>query len=203
MSTVTLTQSQLSEKLLLLRELGYSDLDMATYQWTGLHNNKDIRQDMRILDIITVCLTSGKPGDVIAAAFEKSGQVHLVLAKNGKVVEEDYTRAHQFFSTLFSSNHWTNVLPFLIEHSKANLDKRIQNLHQTISDLLDELLFAATTYKFDESSKVEFPNSNAFMDILFGGTPTNPRRILEDLLRMCRDQSDFEMEPNNASVLRF
>ncbi|KAG6815232.1 hypothetical protein H0H93_010502 [Arthromyces matolae] len=160
---------------------------------------------MRILDIISVCLTSGEPGDVVAAAFEKSERVQLILAKTGEVVEEDHTRVRQFIETLLSANDWTNVLRFLMTHSKANLEKRIQNLHQTISDLYEELLVAATKYTFDESISVEFPKSdtNVFMSILSPEARNNPRRILEDLLRLCKDRSaDFEIQHKRSSFRR-
>ena len=80
MSEISVSQSHLSEELQLLTEFGYSDLDMP-YQSVGVRSNKDIREpethsDMRVLDLIATCLTTGNPGDVVAAAFDKRGNTY-------------------------------------------------------------------------------------------------------------------------------
>ncbi|KIL58906.1 hypothetical protein M378DRAFT_169984 [Amanita muscaria Koide BX008] len=69
-------QRNLSEQLQLLDELQYSDLDMP-YQGAGTLSNRQSR------DSNTNPLTTGNPGDVIPAAFDKPEQMQLVLAKNG------------------------------------------------------------------------------------------------------------------------
>ena len=80
-------QNNLSEQLQLLRELNYSDPDMSC-QDPGTHSNKlsrnvDTNCDIRFLDAIAAALTTGNPGDVFAAAFDKRKRMELVLAKNG------------------------------------------------------------------------------------------------------------------------
>jgi hypothetical protein len=95
MSEISVAQTLLSEELQLLDEFHYSDLDMA-YRSAGVRNNKDIRDPdtQRVLDLIAVCLTTGKPGDVVAAAFDKREHIRLVLAKNGDFHSEDYDYAY-------------------------------------------------------------------------------------------------------------
>ena len=68
-------QVTLSEQLQLLHELRYCDLDMS-YQAAWVHTNKDIRDrdtktDIRILDVIAIALTTGEPGEVVAATFDR------------------------------------------------------------------------------------------------------------------------------------
>jgi len=143
MSTMPIAQAQLSEELLLLHQFGYSDLDVPS-QFTGAHSNKETRDgkthvDLRMLDIIAVCLTTRQPGDVVAAAFGNREHISLVLAKNGGVLAADRTAADTFFSALKTAKGWIDLLPFLVRHSKANMDKRIRNLHQSLTNLLDDL----------------------------------------------------------------
>lgn len=79
-------QRQISEQLLLLHELQYSDPNMRDYDdvlRTGRHfRHSDAHRDVRFLDTIALALTTGKPGEVFAAAFDKREQMQLVLAKN-------------------------------------------------------------------------------------------------------------------------
>ncbi|THH11809.1 hypothetical protein EW146_g7915 [Bondarzewia mesenterica] len=83
----------LSEQLQLLYELSYSDLNMP-YRAAEVHSNRDIidsdlSTDGRILDIIAISLTTGEPGDVVAATFDRHKHLGLVLAKNGRPTLED------------------------------------------------------------------------------------------------------------------
>ncbi|CAL1717004.1 unnamed protein product [Somion occarium] len=137
MPGISIIQTHLSEQLRLLDELCSSDLSMS-YRYVGIHSKKDnrhceTRDDMRILDLIAVCLTTGKPGDVVAAAFDKREHVSLVLAKNGDVLPADYAAAQTFFSDWVAARGWSDLLPFLARHGKENLDKRIRNLHESIT----------------------------------------------------------------------
>ena len=55
---------------------------------------------MRVLEVIATCLTTGKPGDVVAAAFDKHGNIRLVLAENRDVGSTDYMATCTFISDL-------------------------------------------------------------------------------------------------------
>src|SRR5258708_16264064 len=75
-------RNNLSEQLQLLHELNYSDLDMSC-QDPGIHSNKltrnvDTNRDVRFLDVISAAVTTGNPGDVFAAAFDKRKRMELV-----------------------------------------------------------------------------------------------------------------------------
>ena len=139
-------------------------------QSAGVHSNKDIQEpdthaDMRMLDVIAVCLTTGHSGDAVAAAFDKRERITLILAKNGDVLPADYTVTTTFLSALTTARGWIDLLPFLVRHGKENMDKRIRNLHQSISDLYYDLRSAAAQYSF-ETMEEEFPYSERYRKAL-------------------------------------
>lgn len=76
---VSTAQTHLSEELQILHEFNYSDLDMP-YQFTDVRT-PETNPDIRVLDLIAVCLSTGDPGDIVAAAFEKREYINLILAK--------------------------------------------------------------------------------------------------------------------------
>ena len=97
-------QNNLSEQLQLLQELQYSDLDLP-YQTAGIHSNKESRNldtnhEVRLLDTFAIALTTGNPGDVFAAAFDKRQHMQLVLAKNGPPTSEDVSAANEPISLI-------------------------------------------------------------------------------------------------------
>jgi len=170
MAQISVSQSHLSEALRLLYEFGYSDLNMP-YQSAGAQSNKDIREpdthaDMRVLDMIAVCMTTGNPGDVVAAAFDKREGITLVLAKNGDVLPADYAATTTLLSALTRARGWIDLLPFLVRHGKKNMDKRIRNLHQSITDLNDDLRSAAAQYPF-QTIEEEFPRSEHYRRAMY------------------------------------
>jgi len=207
MSEISVSQSHLSEELQLLTEFGYSDLDMP-YQSVGVRSNKDIREpethsDMRVLEVIATCLTTGKPGDVVAAAFDKRRNIRLLLAKNGDVGSTDYTATRTFISDLMIASDWIDLLPFLVNHSKTNIDKRICGLHRSITDIRSTLEKAATEYTF-ESMEKEFPRSDDYRDIMYVGEdiPT-VARVLSDLIQECINASDFAVDEDQQSFMKY
>ncbi|RDB30542.1 hypothetical protein Hypma_007323 [Hypsizygus marmoreus] len=82
--------------------------------------DRDTESDLRLLDVIAACLTTGKPGDVVAAAFDKQEQICLVLAKNGNINSADYATTHAFLSALREAKSWIDLVPFLAVHSNQN-----------------------------------------------------------------------------------
>ncbi|KAF8804720.1 hypothetical protein BYT27DRAFT_7194329, partial [Phlegmacium glaucopus] len=205
MAQTSISQEHLSEALRLLHEFRYSDLDMP-YQSAGAQSNKDIREpsthtDMRVLDMIAVCLTTGKPGDVVAAAFDKHEGITLVLAKNGDVLPADYAATATFLSALAKASGWIDLLPFLVRHSKENLDKRIRNLHQSIIDINNDLQSAVAQHPF-RTMEEEFPRSN-YHRAMYPGQRVTPDRVLDDLIRTCRDASTFEMQVDKTSLQQY
>jgi hypothetical protein len=157
---------------------------------------------MRVLDVIAVCLTTGNPGDVVAAAFDKREHITLVLAKNGDVLPADYTATTTFLSALTTAKGWIDLLPFLVRHSKENMDKRIRNLHQSITDLYDDLRLAAVQCSF-ETVEEEFPRSERYRKALYLDRRVTVDRVLDDLIRTCRDASIFKMQEDQTSFLQY
>lgn len=79
------------------------------------------------------CLTTGDPGDVVAAAFNKREDISLVLAKNGQVTAADYNVTRFFLPALMAATDWIDLLripQFLVNHGKTDMDKRIRSLRQ-------------------------------------------------------------------------
>ena len=148
-------QSNLSERLQLLLELGYSDLNMP-YQAFRVYSNKrsrdlDTNRDIHFLDTIAVALTTGKPGDVFSAALDKQGHVQLVLAKNGPPTSEEVAAANELFSFIGSPTvvDAMDLFLFLLRRCGANIDKRIHSLqcvYPKHTDFRDDFRLALQTY---------------------------------------------------------
>ncbi|KAM6491131.1 hypothetical protein JOM56_013370 [Amanita muscaria] len=159
-------QRNLSEQLQLLHELQYSDLDMP-YQGVGTLSNRQSRdsntnRDVRLLDTIALALTTGNPGDVIAAAFDKREQMQLVLAKNGPPTPDDVAAANEFISLIGSPavSDAMDLFPFLLRRCGANINKRIRNLHTSIRDeeIRNDFALALKAYE-PEAGITEFPGA--------------------------------------------
>jgi OTT_1508-like deaminase len=164
-------QHNLSEQLQLLHELQYSDLDMP-YQAAGIHSNKqsrdlDTNRDVRLLDTIAIALTTGNPGDVFAAAFDKRQHIQLVLAKNGPPTHEDVTAANELISLIGSPTiaDAMDLFPFLIRRCGANINKRIHNLHSSIRDaeLRNDFMLAMQAYVPEADIRAEFPGADTLL----------------------------------------
>jgi len=96
-------QRNLSEQLQLLHELQYyPDFDMPHQGHSGHSNrrSRDTNREARLLHAITLALTTGNPGEVFAAAFDKREQMQLVLAKNGPPTPDDIAAARELISLI-------------------------------------------------------------------------------------------------------
>ena len=123
-------QRNISEQLQVLREM--------LYQGASTRSNKrsrDTNRDLRLLDTIAVALTTGNPGDVFAASFNKRKQMQLVLVKNGPPIPEDVAAATELTSLIGSPmvSDAMDLFPFLMRRCGANINKRIHNLHMQSS----------------------------------------------------------------------
>ncbi|KIJ41325.1 hypothetical protein M422DRAFT_780449 [Sphaerobolus stellatus SS14] len=206
MSAILHRQTELSEQLLLLYELGYSDPYMHHFSGTfNFKSHPDLLDDsdLPLLDIIAVCLTSGRPGDVVAVAFDKCEGICLVLAKHGPVLPEDETATNAFFSQVKAASSWMDLLPFLFSHSKANIEKQLLRLSQITIDLFSDLQLEIATY-LDKSMEDEFPKSKAWRRFLYEDRQLTIKCILEDILHICRDESSaFNAQTNKASYTEY
>jgi len=162
-------QRNLSEQLRLLDELQYSDSDMPWHQGHSGHSyrqSRDTNREARLLDTITVALTTGNPGEVFAAAFDKREQMQLVLAKNGPPTPDDIAAAREFISLIGSPAVLgaVDIFPFLIRQCGANINKRIHNLHTSIQDgeLRNDFMLALEAYPGGDIN-AEFQVRTAFL----------------------------------------
>ena len=129
------------EKLQLLAHFLYSDVDSGA----GYQTNKHLatNHDIRLLNTVAIALTTGEPGDVYAAAFDKKNHFALVLAKNGPVVSKDIVAADNLLTLLRSATSSKEFCPFLFGRCKLNIEKRINNVRNTMGvflGLVDDML---------------------------------------------------------------
>ena len=154
-------QRNLSEQLQLLHELQYSDFDIP-HQGYSNRRSRDTNRDARLLNTIALALTTGNPGEVFAAAFDKREQVQLVLAKNGPPTLDDIAAAREFISLIESPAvlDAIDIFPFLIRRCGANINKRIHNLHTSIQDgeLRNDFTLALEAYSGGDII-AEFPTT--------------------------------------------
>jgi hypothetical protein len=162
-------QRNLSEQLQLLHELQYSDSSGMPHQSHSGYSNRmsrDTSRDARLLDTIAVALTTGNPGEVFAAAFDKREQMQLVLAKNGPPTPDDIAAAREFFSLIGSPAILSavDIFPFLIRRCVANINKRIHNLHTFIQDgeLRNDFTLALEAYPGGDIN-AEFPGADGLL----------------------------------------
>ncbi|RDB28239.1 hypothetical protein Hypma_001498 [Hypsizygus marmoreus] len=207
MSEISATQTCLSEQLQLLYEFGCSDLNMPFLSVVPrFREGTDWDADMHILEIIAVCLTTGQPGDAVAAAFDKRNYIALILAKNGEVTHADYKATTALWSVLTKAQSWIDLLPFLVYRSKANLDKRIRNLHQSFTETCDALHSAATEYSSTLTSSVpldhEFPHSGIYRKAMYPDAQIRADHILHDLINTCTATSTFEVQQEQKSFVQ-
>jgi hypothetical protein len=162
-------QRHLSEQLLLLHELQHPDLDIPYRGAPTLRNiqSPDTSRELRLLDTITIALTTGNPGDVFAAAFDKREQMQLVLAKNGPPTPEDVAAAKELISLIGNPavTHALDIFPFLMDRCGANINKRIHNLHTSILDGQDNYFTSALeAYHPGTNITAEFPTAGALLE---------------------------------------
>jgi len=157
-------QNDLSERLQLLHEFSYSDVNMRnrdSVTRTPLRN--ETSREIRFLDAIAAALTTGNPGDVFAATFDKRKHIELVLARNGPPTSEDIAAANEFISLIGSPTVTSAVhpFPFLMRRCGANIDQRIHNLHTTIQStaLRSDFASALDAYVPEADIRVEFPHA--------------------------------------------
>ena len=150
------------------------------YQAAGIHSNKlfrdsDTNRDVRLLDTIAVAMTTGKPGDVFAAAFDKRQNIQLVLAKNGPPTPDDISAANELISLIGNPTIVSamGLFPFLIRRCGKNIDKRIHSLHTSIQDaeLRNDFVLALQTYSPEPDIQAEFPGAGRLLGVCGDAVP--------------------------------
>ena len=162
-------QRNFSEQLQLLHELQYFDTPHQFQR--NNRRSRDTNREMRLLDTITVALSTGNPGEVFAAAFDKRKKVELVLAKNGHPTPDDIAAAEELISLIGSPavSDAMDLFPFLMHRGGANLNKWIHNLHTSIQDgeLCNDFTLALETYEPADITS-EFPHAGAILRQRYG-----------------------------------
>ncbi|KIJ41324.1 hypothetical protein M422DRAFT_255833 [Sphaerobolus stellatus SS14] len=171
--------------------------------------HQDTITDLPLLDTIAVCLTTGKPWDVVAATI--SGDC-LILSKSGNISDEDEAAVGLFFSevkrqgrgciigSLSQGSNWTIALPFLFSHSKANANKRLSRVHRAITDLFDDLCAKVTSYS-ETSILDEFHDAMSWIKHPHQGETVGS--ILMRAIRTCRELSLMRVQPDTVSQSKF
>ena len=122
-------------------------------------------REVRLLETIAVALTTGNPGDVFAATFDRREGMELVLARNGLPTSEDIAAANELLSLIASPTvkHSLHLFPFLMKRCGANINKRIRKLHVSIqsTELRSDFTSALEAYVPEADVRVEFPGSTA------------------------------------------
>ncbi|KAI5991031.1 hypothetical protein EDC04DRAFT_2911726 [Pisolithus marmoratus] len=156
-------QTCLSEKLQLLDFFSYSDLSKI-HGLCGFYNMCTDSTALCLLNTIAVALTTGKPGEVFATAFDKCQGLTLILAKNDIVTIEDDQAVHGLFNALTASTtkDARDVLPFLFSHCQANIRKRIRKMGESVATLSHDLKEILKDYKPSLSIEEEFPHSTQY-----------------------------------------
>jgi hypothetical protein len=196
-------QAILSEQLQLLHEFQYSDLQMP-YQNSGIQSNKDSRSrdahsEIRVLDTIAVLLTTGRPGDVTAVALDKHKGLQLVLAKNAPPNHEDDLAAQNLVSLLVNpaTIDPEHVFPFLLTHSLQNMNKRLQNLHESLSQLLPEVISFLPQY-LPQSVDEELPKSTNYRRYRYKDGEPGITTIITDIFYFCSLQTQSSLNPSDV-----
>ena len=191
-----------SEQLQLLHEL---------HPAVGLHTDKNTRPvdtntDLRILDAIAIALTTGEPGEVVAAAFDRSEQLSLVLAMNRPPTREDEDATARLIATITDPATLTasDVFPFLLSRCLANINKRIGDLHQALSDFLPDLHSALPHYTPGSVEK-ELPHSAIYRERKFNGDEPEFSAIISKLVFHLSYASNSPLDPDDVdtSTIRY
>ncbi|KAI6152622.1 hypothetical protein BKA82DRAFT_4112897 [Pisolithus tinctorius] len=200
-------QRRLSEQLQLLYHFGYSDIDMRYQDVDHLsdrHRQKwyGTKSTIRILDTIAVALTTGRPRDVFAAAFDTHGGVTLVLAKNDSPTAEDDRAVRDLFGwiTAPETTGAYDVLPFLFTRCGANIAKRIAKMDDAVRGFSHGIEEVLRNYTPEPSVDKEFPLSTDYLDLQYRGQQVPFEQIMRDLLGGIMDRvGDFTLQNISAT----
>jgi hypothetical protein len=199
---LSLDQAILSERLQLLHEFRYSDLNMA-YHGSGLlsHNSKNARSEIRILDTIAALLTTGRPGDVTAVALDKRGELQLVLAKNDPLTFADDLAVQDLISVLTNpaTIDTEHLFPFLMTNCLPNIHKRLRNLHESLSQFRPDICSVLPQYVL-QSIENELPGSTAYRSLMYSDEEPALTTMIADLFDFCTVQSKYSLNPGDVDA---
>jgi hypothetical protein len=160
---------------------------------------RDAKRDSRLLDAIAIALTTGKPGDVFAAAFDRRQHIELVLAKNGLPTLEDIAAADELMSLIGDPavQNWSHIFSFLIKRCGANINKRIHKLHMSIHETRDDFTSVLQTYTPNDDVRSEFPRADTFLEDYKDAAPSFST-VLADLVGLLTEYTTQGLNPEDA-----
>ncbi|KAI6143248.1 hypothetical protein BKA82DRAFT_4184288 [Pisolithus tinctorius] len=172
--TIVYNQPRLSEQLQLLNHFGYSDLQVHMPS-KGVSQESDdnvhANTPIRLLETIAVALTTGKPGEVFATAFDRRKGLTLVLAKNDIVTVEDHQAVRDLFNVLTAATtkDARDVFPFLFARCRMKIEKRVRKMCEA-------------DYEPSPSIEDEFPDSAQYREDKYSGDEPSFPQLMHDLL---------------------
>ncbi|KAG5641448.1 hypothetical protein DXG03_005209 [Asterophora parasitica] len=126
----------------------------------------------------------------------ESNGISLILAKAEPILPIDLSATAEFLTTLTKVERWVHLLPFLVRHTKDNMENRVRRLHESIVAVFEDLLSAAADYSLDLSMEREVPRSHGFRVRYPDGQPPSLLAMLQDLIHSCRNKSLFDLSAN-------
>ena len=215
-------QLSLSVFLQLLHELGYSDLDMP-YKGSGIITTRDARTEsvnaeIHFLDTLTVALTTGRAGDVTAAAFDNHT---LILSKNADPTQEEDETVHQLLALLAKpgTTGVNQLFPFLLHHCIGNMQKRLTSLEKSLNEfqnLLKQRLvpeqpnatqanqrtYPQLQFYIPSTITEEFPHTEKYRKQVYKPNgETSFEKMLKDLITLCINLSKPAiLNPDNVAA---
>lgn len=180
-------QPRLSEQLQLLNHFGYSDLQVHMPS-KGVSQESDdnvhANTPIRLLETIAVALTTGKPGEVLATAFDRREGLALVLAKNDVVTVEDHQAVRDLFNVLTATTtkDARNVFPFLFARCRMKIEKRVRKMCEVVAAFLHDLEQVLKDYEPSPSVEDEFPDSAQYREDKYSGDEPSFPQLMHDLL---------------------
>ncbi|KAI5980643.1 hypothetical protein EDC04DRAFT_2917647 [Pisolithus marmoratus] len=202
-------QKHLSTCLKLLEHMEYFDLGLGDlYSGRSDRNIRDRDSDVaiRVLDTIAVALTTGVPGEVVAAAFDNyQGRMRIILAKNAPATQKDLDASEALVNPITAPATETalHVLPTLLSHCRLNIEKRIKKMLLSLSLFTSDLELILDAYTPLPSIEEEFPDSGDYRTWKYGRHNPPFLQMIRDLLKdieLKAEAVDYRDTENSAEV---
>ena len=158
---------------------------------------KKNRPDSRILNTISAALTTGKPGDVYAVAFDKGEQLRLVFSKNGTATPEDKQAAKDLVNLVTNPAASLNdMYPYLFSRCWIRINKLLRKAHESSCEVLPLWKEALNHYPYSGNLTEELPGfqESALHQFQYGNGPLPSfPQIVDDLVQELIDLSSSEI----------
>ncbi|OBZ74470.1 hypothetical protein A0H81_05380 [Grifola frondosa] len=94
------------------------------------------REEMKLLDVIALCLTTGQSHDIVAVAFDKRHILTIALSKNHATSVADREQASLFFNALSdpNNNRPIDIIAVIATYSGMNMNKRVRKVAESLNN---------------------------------------------------------------------